>query len=378
MFGLRGTAFTLLDATAHPTPFARISDMTKTPENTPAGAWDGVTSTSMSPDWYPDVLGDGFESAFLPQGKDPDTGKGTRATIVRTSLNADAVDPTKPAILWVHGMSDYFFQTHVAEEFTAAGYAFYAIDLRRCGRSRQNGEYWHYTEDLANYFPELTDALHVIVGERGQGAKVVPLAHSAGGLITSLWADWLRRERPADHARLAGLILNSPWIDMQFSPLLVKTVKPVLKVGGGVLPRVPLPGGSLSTYGESLHVDHNGEWDFNTKWKPLGGHTKYAGWLKAIVDGQERIHADDVDTGVPLLTLVSSHSYLGKEYSPAADTADTVLDVDQIRTWAPHLAQDCVIATIDGARHDVFLSGKYARESAFKACTSWLEQLPHR
>lgn len=323
-------------------------------------------------DWYPDMLGEGYESAYLPQGKDPDTGRSIRATLVRTSVNADMIDPAKPAILWVHGMSDYFFQTHVAEAFTAAGYAFYAIDLRRCGRSRQNGEYWHYTEDLANYFPELSDALRLITAEH---EAVVPLAHSAGGLITSLWVDHVRRTAPEDHARIHGLILNSPWIDLQFNPLLVKSAKPALKAIGRVLPRLPFPGKGSTTYGQSTHADHHGEWNFNTRLKPLDGHKKYAGWFRAIVTGQERIHSDDVDTGVPLLTLVSSHSYLRQEYSPAADAADTVLDVEQIRKWAPHLSTDTEIAIIDGAVHDVFLSGKHARDAAFKACFQWLIEL---
>ena len=91
--------------------------------------------------------------------------------------------------------------------------------------------------------------------------------------------------------------------------------------------------------------------------------------------GQERIHADEIDTGVPLLTLVSSHSYLGEEYSPAADTADTVLDVEQIKHWAPHLSTNTEIEVIDGALHDVFLSGLHARDAAFKACFSWLDTL---
>ncbi|MDK8307078.1 alpha/beta hydrolase [Corynebacterium imitans] len=331
-----------------------------------------ATTTPSEVDWYPDILGDGYKSAYLHQGKDPDTGKSTRATLVRATINADKRDPNKPAIMWVHGMSDYFFQTHVAEAFTAAGYPFYALDLRRCGRSRQNGEYWHYTEDLAHYFPELSDALRVITHEHGH---IVPLAHSAGGLITSLWVDHLRRTSPEDHALVQGLILNSPWIDLQFSPLLVKTAKPVLKATGRILPRVALPDRGFGAYGKSIHADHHGEWDFNTKMKPLSGHKKYTGWFRAIVEGQERIHADDVDTGVPVLTLVSSHSYLGEEYSPAADTADTVLDVEQIKHWAPHLAEDTDVEIIDGALHDVFLSGLHARDAAFKACFSWLDTL---
>ena len=92
-----------------------------------------------------------------------------------------------------------------------------------------------------------------------------------------------------------------------------------------------------------------------------------------MIKGQEQIHAGDVDTGVPTLTLCSSHSYLGEDYSPAADTADTVLDVDQIQRWAPTLSDETEVQVIDGARHDVFLSERHAREAAFKAVFGWLD-----
>ena len=119
--------------------------------------------------------------------------------------------------------------------------------------------------------------------------------------------------------------------------------------------------------------DEHGEWDFNTAWKPIDGHRKYLGWIRAVIKGQEQIHAGNVDTGVPTLTLRSSHSYLGEDYSPAADTADTVLDVDQIQRWAPTLAKDAEVEVVDGARHDVFLSERFAREAAFKLVFAWLD-----
>ena len=314
------------------------------------------------------MLGDEFESLTIPLKKDPDTGKKVRAVLVRytPSLNS-----RRPAVLWVHGMSDYFFQDHVAEEFAAKGYPFYALDLRRCGRAHQKGERFHFTLNMKRYFEELTKALDIIAAEHG---KVIPLAHSTGGLIVPLWADALRREQPAEHAKLAGIILNSPWLDLQFNPLLVKLARPVINVLGGIFPSVPLPDGGLGAYGQSIHKDAHGEWDFNTTWKPLSGHRKYLGWIRAVVLGQRDIHSGDVETGVPTLTLCSSHSYLGEEYSPAADTADTVLDVEQIQSWAPEIAKDHTLEVIDGARHDVFLSERHAREAAFKATFEWLDQ----
>ncbi|WP_284522843.1 hypothetical protein [Corynebacterium aquatimens] len=55
-----------------------------------------------------------------------------------------------------------------------------------------------------------------------------------------------------------------------------------------------------------------------------------------------------------------------------------MLDVEQIRNWAPEVAEDVEVKTIEGARHDVFLSEAFAREVAFKATSEWLDALPAR
>lgn len=328
-----------------------------------------MTDREIELNWQPDVLGSGFEQAVLPQGKDPDSGTRVEAVLVR-DVRASESSTRKPAVLWVHGMSDYFFHTHVADEFTANGYPFYALDLRRCGRALRKGERPHFTLSMRRYFPELTQALNILAREHG---SVVVLAHSTGGLIVPLWADHLRREEPEEHAKLAGIILNSPWLDLQFPSWQVAVLKPVLNTLGAVFPSLPLPHGGEGTYGRSIHKDEHGEWDFNTAWKPIDGHRKYLGWIRAVIKGQEQIHAGNVDTGVPTLTLRSSHSYLGEDYSPAADTADTVLDVDQIQRSAPTLAKDAEVEVVDGARHDVFLSERFAREAAFKSVFTWLD-----
>ena len=328
-----------------------------------------MTDREIELNWQTDVLGSGFEHTVLPQGKDPDSGTRVDAVLVR-DVRASESSARKPAVLWVHGMSDYFFHTHVADEFAANGYPFYALDLRRCGRALRKGERPHFTLSMRRYYPELTQALDILAREHG---SVVVLAHSTGGLIVPLWADHLRREEPEEHKKLAGIILNSPWLDLQFPSWQVAVLKPMLNTLGAVFPSLPLPHGGEGTYGRSIHKDEHGEWDFNTAWKPIDGHRKYLGWIRAVIKGQEQIHAGDVDTGVPTLTLRSSHSYLGKKYSPAADTADTVLDVDQIQRWAPTLAKDAEVEVVDGARHDVFLSERFAREAAFKAVFAWLD-----
>lgn len=321
---------------------------------------------NVEAEWKADILGEGFESLDLNLGEDPEGEGQAIATLVRHGQGDRAV-------LWVHGMTDYFFQDHVARWFNDEGYAFYALDLRKCGRARQQGQRWHYSENFENYFPDLTEALRVVSSEVPGG--VIPLAHSTGGLIVPLWLDYLRRHEPDLHKLVPGLILNSPWLDMQFPTWMVRLLKPVVSTLGNRLPTLKIPGGNLHTYGESIHISQHGEWKFDLRLKPLGGHDKYLGWLRAVLESQKQIQTGEVNVGVPVLTLLSSSSYLGKEYSAAADTADVVLDVEQIQRWAPGLSSTVTVATIDGARHDVFLSLPHALKHVKSTTRDWLASL---
>lgn len=324
------------------------------------------------PAWKTDILGEEFQALDLDLGVDPEGEGQAIATLVRHRPIPDPVWSQRPALLWIHGMTDYFFHDHVARHFTEQGYAFYAIDLRKCGRSRQEGQRWHYSTDLRHYFPDLTEATAQIAHAGHSG--ITPIGHSTGALVSALWADHVRRHASDTHQLLDGLILNGPWLDLQYPKWMVRILRPVVKFFGPKLPNVTIPGGNLGTYGQSIHSSKSGEWDYDTTMKPLGGHPKYLVWLNAILKGQERIHNNEVDVGVPLLTVCSSDSYLGASYSPAADAADVVIDVEQAQRWSRTLSDDVTVKPIDGARHDVYLSLPHALEEAFEVTDEWLNR----
>lgn len=330
---------------------------------------------SSTPEWTEDILGPGYQCTTIDLGSDPEHEADVVTTLVRYRPTADAEKFTsRPALLLVSGMTDYFFHTEFAEYFHEQGYAVYAIDLRKCGRSHRQGHTWHYSTDLSHYFADLNAAVDVITGPH---PSLTPVAHSTGGLIATLWLDSLRRLDPARHQHIDCLVLNSPWLDLMFPRLLVTVATPGIKLLGRFAPHMALPSDNLGIYGSSIHASTHGEWNFDTTFKPIAGHRKHFGWLKAIIAGQRAIHSDRVDVGVDVLTLCSSRSWRCRDYSAATDTADVVLDVTQIHQWAPHVHSNpsrVNIRPIEGARHDVFLSLAYARHNAYETMSSWLNR----
>ena len=92
----------------------------------------------------------------------------------------------------MHGFTDYFFHTELADHFAGRGFAFYALDLHKCGRSWRDGQTPHFTTDLARYDTELERALDDASPSAATPANVLIYGHSAGGLIVSLWLDRMR------------------------------------------------------------------------------------------------------------------------------------------------------------------------------------------
>jgi len=124
--------------------------------------------------------------------------------------------------------------------------------------------------------------------------------------------------------------------------------------------------------------DDNGEWEFNTDWKPTNGFPVRAGWLRAVRRQHARLHRG-LDVRVPVLLLRSSHSLLKtKAWAPEAMRADTVLDVQQMLKWAPKIGQYVTVVSIEGCMHDLYLSPAAVRERALKETVDWLAGLQSR
>jgi alpha-beta hydrolase superfamily lysophospholipase len=320
--------------------------------------------------WVPDVL-PGYWQCTIPLGSDPAGEGDIVATLTRRGRKAGA----EHAVLAVHGYTDYFFHTEVADRFAARGFAFYALDLHKCGRSRRDGQTPHFITDLANYDAELEHALGVIAAHSrpGRPVKVLVYGHSAGGLIVSLWLDRLRRRNPTAHASVGGLVLNSPFLDLQGPAFLRHSTTAALiaglsRVRSKGVARSPVEGG----YGTTLHRDYHGEFDYNLQWKPVGGFPITFGWLHAVRRGQTRLHRG-LDVGVPNLILRSDHSVRETTDATSMHCGDAVLDVTQIARWAGCIGNRSTIVPVTDAKHDVFLSLPQPRQIAYEQLNLWLD-----
>jgi alpha-beta hydrolase superfamily lysophospholipase len=318
-----------------------------------------------------DVL-PGYWQCTLPLGHDR-VGEGDIvATLIRRGPQAEA-SRADHAVLAVHGYTDYFFHTALADHFAERGFAFYALDLQKCGRSRREGQTPHFITDLADYDAELEQALAVI-NERHRPMQVLMYGHSVGGLIVSLWLDRMRRRGVAAHAGIGGLVLNSPFLDLHGPAVLRLFVTSAMIAGlsrvrsKGVV-RSPTEGG----YGITLHRDYFGEFDYNLQWKPLGGFPITVGWLHAVRRGQARLHRG-LDVGVPNLILRSDHSVRETNDAAAMQCGDAVLDVTQIARWAGCIGNRTTIVPVTDAKHDVFLSLPEPRQVAYQQLDLWLDR----
>jgi alpha-beta hydrolase superfamily lysophospholipase len=319
--------------------------------------------------WEPDVL-PGYWQHPIPLGRDPDGEGDVVATLVRRGDTAVAAH----AVLAVHGYTDYFFHTALADHFADRGFAFYALDLQKCGRSHRAGQTPHFTTDLARYDRDLDEALAVIRAQThsARPVRVLVYGHSAGGLIVSLWLDRLRRRGTTAQAGVGGLVLNSPWLDLHGSPILrtgamSALIAAIARLGEKRVARGPGDGG----YGASLHRDYHGEFDYNLQWKPLGGFPITFGWLHAVRRGQARLHRG-LDVGVPNLILRSDHSVPETADPITLQCGDAVLDVRQIARWAGCIGNRSTIVPVTDAKHDVFLSMPRPRQVAYRELDTWL------
>lgn len=338
--------------------------------------------------WGPDLLGPGFQARsieLLPDDEDD----AAVATLVRHVPAEDPLarpgTPSTPTFvcLYLHGWNDYFFQPELAREVAALGGAFYALDLRRYGRSWRQGQMLGWITSLTDYDEEIGQALALVRAERDEHLPLVLMGHSTGGLTAALWAD----RHPG---ALAGLVLVSPWLEMQGSNLLVSVGEPIVHTLARLDPRMVIPTPTapveqLFSASDGWDPERDGplpdpSWEgdpyvtgyqINPDWCPRPSAPIRPGWLRAILAGHARVYAG-LDIRCPVLSMSSARSRLGITYNEDSRSTDTVLDAQAIARRAVDLGALVTVARFDGGVHNLTLSAPPVREQVYSTIRRWI------
>jgi alpha-beta hydrolase superfamily lysophospholipase len=332
----------------------------------------GEQANTVGPSWQPDILGEPFEQLTLDladdfQGEVVATLVRRRESPLRrlASLFDDEAVARGWDVLYVHGWSDYFFQTELAEYWHSQGARFFALDLRKYGRSLRGHQTPGYVANLAEYDEDIEAALSAMGHGHGMQStrRLLVMGHSTGGLTMSLWVD---RNPERAHA----LVLNSPWLEFQAGAFGRRALAPLASIGARLDPRAQLPNVDLGFYSRAVSSAMDGEWEYNTEWRPARGFPAHPAWLAAVFAGHQRVAAG-LSIEVPVLSLVSARSTLSVTWSEQMLSSDSVLVVDEIAEQSLRLAPTVTVAKIPGAIHDVLLSAQPVRSYAFAQITRW-------
>ncbi len=286
---------------------------------------------------------------------------------VAVLISTQCDKPSQKAVLYVHGYNDYFFQDHLADWYLSQGYNFYALELRRYGRALLPDQVRYAVRRVTDYYEELDMAVNIIRNEYGNTFMLLN-GHSMGGLVTALYASDRASAKTVD-----ALLLNSPFLKLNFGWATRNIAAPIFAGLGSVFPNMKLPAAPLPYYGESLHKDYRGEWDYDLTLKLLCNKTR-VGWLRAIRKAHKRINKG-LSVECPVLVMRSDKSGSESTWNDQIPVTDVVLNVEDIEKLSPKIGKNVTIKVIPSAKHDIILSYPEVCGQAFEEAEKWLNAI---
>lgn len=311
--------------------------------------------------WQEDILGDGYQMRYVNQPKAFDGP--ALCTIVRRL----APGHSGRAVLYVHGFNDYFFQAEMGRRFNEQGINFYAVDLRRYGRSLRPWQYPFNSRDMREYFADIDSALSQI--RRDGNTDITLSGHSTGGLTTALYV----AERGA-RCGVQRLVTDSPFLEWNFSALYRHLLIPAVGLWGNLSPNTKIDQGHCDAYSHALLKQFHGQWEYNTAWKMVFSPPVTASWIKSVSQAQKRLMKHASWITVPVLVMHSSRGYHACSWDPECMHADIVLDPEMIARRGGKLGRNPEVVSIDGGMHDLILSEPEAREDAYSTIFSFISR----
>lgn len=322
-------------------------------------AWLMAVPVTLARQWSPDRLGDGYMMTVIKQ---PDDYSGRVVTTVVRKLSPCG---DRTAVLYVHGFNDYFFQKEMGDRFVDSCYNFYAVDLRKYGRSLLDGQKPYQARDIKEYYADLDSALSVIRGDGNN--RVILMGHSTGGLVT---ASFMNND---PDTIVKALVLNSPFLEWNMGGFTRKVAIPVVSFLSRLFPDMSISQGDDTSYGESLSKDYHGRWDFDTELKTIHPRKVTAAWIRAISRAQKDLRKHG-RIAVPILLMHSDHSVASGRSPEDYQAGDAVLNVDDIARYGRMLGPDVTEVTVKDGLHDLILSRPEVADAAYRDIFDWLSR----
>lgn len=310
--------------------------------------------------WHADIL-PGYEARSVNLGKSFDGP--VVCTVVRK------LGGGHKGVLYVHGFNDYFFQSEMGDKYLEQGINFYAVDLRRYGRSLRPWQYPFNVRNMEEYFEDIDAALTIM---RKEGMTDITLAgHSTGGLTVSLYAA-LRGAR----CGVRRVVTDSPFLQWNFNKFYRSVLLPSVTLWGALSPNTKIPQGDCDAYSHSLLKQYHGEWEYDTNWKMIYSPPVTASWVRAISRGQSKLMRNRKNIVVPILVMHSSKGLHECGWTPACMEADIVLDPEQLQERGEKLGSNPDVVTIEDGIHDLILSREHVRDAAYDTIFQFIRNNP--
>ncbi len=271
------------------------------------------------------------------------------------------------AVIYIHGFSDYYFHDHLANEINASGIDFFAIDLRKYGRSKLTHQHDFYFKDIREYFEDITKSIEIIL-EKGY-KRIDLMGHSTGALIISMYAFEGELKN-----KISALVLNSPLLNLNSlknSKKLIFLIKFITQI----FPFFKLPyigeNNISQLYNDSLHANYKGEWNYYRTIKEKG--FIYLTWLLGVSKAFE-ILEKGLNLSLPILILHSDKSIYPKKWTEDILKSDVILNVKDMKRIGPTLGKNVTLEEIKDGIHDIYLSKLPARTAAINKTINWLKK----
>lgn len=310
--------------------------------------------------WAPDRYLQGYEETTIKQPDDY-SGKVVCTVVRRMSPCCSHV-----GILYVHGYNDYFFQKEEGDTFVDSCYNFYAVDLRKYGRSLQQGQTPYECRKISEYFPDIDSALNIMHNDGI--TRVILMGHSTGGLVVASYMN----DKPSP--LIKAVILNSPFLEWNMGGFTRKVGVPFMTWLGSWWPKLSISQGKSTAYAESLLKQYHGEWEYDTNLKTVEPRKVSAGWIRAITNAQKALKKHS-DIKVPVLLMHSDKTVNAYKWSVDMERGDLVLNVEHISELGKKLGPDVTEDTIKDGLHDLALSAPEVRAKFYSDIFNWLDSI---